>query len=253
MLKLFILLFLVATTAAYGQTLDVIGTGISITGGGLTATSTVDLTGARTSLGRSTGKWLFRGTVISTSTPDDAAVNFGFMSAGGAVTGAIPGNSGSPTNTGFSIGPRGHFIFSPRMYIWRLQSQGSYTLTYLPILSIAIDIDAKKFWFCTSDGSTDTGWQYGAGGGAPTADPTFSVGQSYATWITDSNTIYPHIYFQYSGFSGSVDFNPTGSLCAAPGFNGWGATPTQQRGVGYIYGTNDNDACTWDNPMGRAA
>lgn len=198
--------------------LDVVGTGVAITGGGLVATLTGSSAGARTSFGRNTGKWLVRGTVLAGGF--SGLTCFGFMSAGGAVTGPIPGNSGSPVGTGFSLGPQGKFVGSDAFYRIYNQTNVVYVLHYPAILTIAINLDTKRYWWNASDGVTSTGWQYDDGGATPVADPTLSVGTDYSAMITGSGTLYPFVYLGASGDSGSIDFSPV-SQPTAQGFSSW--------------------------------
>lgn len=222
----------VATFAGAPVTLNVVGAGTTTSGGGLIATSAQALTGARTSFGRSTGKWMVQGTILTGGFAGDTGVNFGFMSSGGTLATAVPGGNGSPVGTGFSLGPQGRYLFSNAFYRSRLQTNAVYILTYPATTTIAIDLDAKKFWWCSTDGVTDTGWQFDDGTATPQLDPTLATGTSYATYITDSDTIFPFIFFEGSGQSGSMDFSPIGTPSAS-GFLAWdeGATDTAAANV----------------------
>ena len=183
-----------------------------------------NMTGARSSIGRSTGKYLFQGTVITPTRPDAAAVSFGFMSAGGGLSGTWPGYTGSPAGTGFGIGPLGHFIFTDVVYRFYFQSELRWSLPGGDRLTFAIDLDEKLYWISIKNGiGGDSCWMYDplVANDPPIPDPDMLVGTSYASMITDSDEIFPFVFFQYGDYSGSVNFAPTEDLCPAPGFLAW--------------------------------
>ncbi len=215
-------------------TLDVVAPGVAISGSGLIATSSTDLVGARTSVGHSTGKRLFRGTIITPTRPNshliNSGVSFGFMTSDGELTTAVPGDTGSPAGTAFGIGPFGEFTFSNA--IWRLHNQNHtvWVLTSVPhSITYAIDLDAKKYWFNIPGIATpEPCWYYDGDNSLspPVPDPDLLVGRSYADMIDgDTPTLYPYIFIQDATYSGSVEFDPDCGDCTPPDYTAWDDNP----------------------------
>lgn len=207
--------------------------GIVVTGGGTIGTTTAPWRAARADVGRNTGKWKFRATMLY---PEELGLRswtgFGFASAALPLVwpvGKIPGGSeggGDSSQTAIMHSPLGSFVWYEAHYI----SRGGWTqslINYLRATSItfAIDCDLKRYWFCcetlTGDGAPyNSGWLY-PNIGVPAADPTFATGYDYSGDIV-GDTIYPFIFSDIVGGSVQLDFAPSGSDgCLAPDFQDW--------------------------------
>jgi len=222
-----VLTFTYEAQAEAPATLDVYNpTNTTISGGGLTATSLLDAVGARTSKGRSTGKYYFRGIVDTATRPDDSAVNFGLIAGSADIAGprGFPGGVGDTSNTALGIGPYAHFIFTNAVYRFYNNSAPRYSIDGGQIVDLLFDLDNQLWWFrFNANAGGDTGWLYEGLGGSPEPDPSLAVGGDFSSYLTLGETLYPFVFFEYDGYSGTMDFSPDLGAYPAPGALPWGA------------------------------
>lgn len=208
--------------------------GVAISGGGSIATFTPGSGAgkvARADLGRNTGKWKFRVTLLN---PQELGARTytggGFMTSGGLLNTAgaiLPGNSLDVTNSTIFHAPLGGFVWYECHYFF-LAGDDNFLINYLRCTSItfAVDCDAKKYWFCcrteTGEGAPfDSGWLYAKETGLPTSDPDMLVGYDYGARIAD-DTIYPFAFSDFTGGQVQVDFAPGDEGgCVAAEFQDW--------------------------------
>jgi hypothetical protein len=214
-------------------TLDQFSGNVNISGGGLIATPTTSAGAlARTSLGRSTGKFYWTAMITAQPPEGEQQIGFGFVTASAPLSGQTgwPGNSdATPLDTGLTILPISKFVFSNAAYRFYDATSHWWIATFPRAAAFAVDLDAQKWWICWYDPDTMIsawGWSYDDGTSSPpVSDPTLATGASYASWV-DDNEIFPALMFGQTGYSGTISFDPSAIPCGFPaGYSPWDSTP----------------------------